>query len=118
MSHGQIRHIEIAGRTGPELEAFYAKLFGWGINARDMAGYRYADVTAPSTRPGMGIRHEPDGHPEVVIYVEVDDLEEAVREAEILGAEIRIPPMEYGAQRFALINDPEGNPVGLLAPDD
>ena len=118
MSHGKIRHVEIAGRSGPELEAFYARLFGWTMKPRDMAGYRYADVETPAPMgQTVGVRHEPDGAPELVIYVEVDDLEATVREAEAMGAELRIPPMEYGPQRFALINDPEGNPVGLLAGD-
>ncbi len=118
MAHGSIRHIEIAGRDGPKLEEFYQLLFGWRMKPQDLAGYRYTDVTPPAAAPGGptgGIRHEPDGKPELVVYVEVDDLETTVDLAEDLGAEVRIPPTEHGGNRFALINDPEGNPIGLLA---
>jgi len=62
---------------------------------------------------GAGIRHEPEGDPEIVVYVEVEDVDRAVERAKGLGASVRIPPMEYGNLRFALIEDPEGNPIGL-----
>ena len=112
-----IKHIEIAGRDGRRLESFYRQLFGWEIQRKQVSGFDYSDIVFEEG-PSAGIRHEPDGHPEVVVYVEVRNLERAVHEAKELGAKVRIPPMEYGDLHFALIQDPEGNPIGLTQKPD
>lgn len=109
----QIKHIEIAGVDGPALRSFYGELFGWEITRRDVAGFDYYDVQVGG-EPTAGIRPEPDGRAEIVVYVEVSDLDRTVERAEELGGSVRIPPMEHGDLRFALVEDPEGNPIGLL----
>lgn len=108
-------HFEIAGRDGETLEEFYSKLFGWTIGRRHVGGYPYGDVedAAPAELTG-GIRHEPEGEPEIVIYVGVPDVAGFFDRAQELGAGVRIPPMEAGELTFALIEDPEGNPIGLI----
>ena len=108
----RIKHIEIAGIDGGKLKVFYSRLFDWKITQRDVAGFDYYDI-ATGGESSAGIRHEPDGKPEIVVYVEVSDLDESVEKAKALGATIRIPPKEYGDLLFALIEDPEGNPIGL-----
>lgn len=108
----KIKHIEIAGVDGNALRTFYGELFGWQISRREVAGFDYFDIELGG-EPTGGIRHEPEGKPEIVVYVEVSDLKEAVDRATSLGATVRIPPMQYGELEFALIEDPEGNPIGL-----
>ena len=108
----KIKHIKIAGVDGYKLQVFYGKLFGWGISRREVGGFDYHDIDIPGALTA-GIRHEPKGEPEIVIYVEVNDLDRSVEKAEALGGSIRIPPTQHGSLRFALIEDPEGNPVGL-----
>lgn len=108
----KIQHIEIAGKDGGKLRVFYSELFDWTIARRDVAGFDYYDIDL-GEGPTAGIRHEPEGQPEIVVYVEVDNLDASVEKAKTLGATVRIPPMEYGDLRFALIQDPEGNPIGL-----
>jgi predicted enzyme related to lactoylglutathione lyase len=108
----RIKHIEIAGVDGNRLQAYYAELFGWDITHRDVGGFDYHDIDLPGELTG-GIRHEPNGKPEIVIYVEVDDLEGSIENARALGGSVRIPPTHHGDFRFALMQDPEGNPVGL-----
>lgn len=107
-----IKHIEIAGRDGGRLKAFYGELFGWSIVQKDVGGFDYYDIDLAGDL-SAGIRNEPDGKPELVVYIEVDDLDQSVRRAKSLGASVRIPPMEFGKLRFALIEDPEGNPIGM-----
>ena len=109
---GKIGHIEFAGTDGAALKDFYSGLFGWEISHRDMGGFDYFDITTDSDFTA-GIRHEPEGCAEIVIYIQVKDVDEAVATAQELGAGVRIPPMDYGDLRFALITDPQGNPVGL-----
>ncbi|NNF51776.1 MAG: hypothetical protein HKN59_04985 [Gammaproteobacteria bacterium] len=110
----RIKHIEIAGRNGEQLKKFYAELFDWQIERKDVSGFDYYDIkTEPGGKPTAGIRHEPEGKAELVVYIEVDDLEKTVARAKKLNANVRIPPMLYGELTFALIEDPEGNPIGL-----
>lgn len=108
----KIKHIEIAGIDGARLKSFYGKLFDWEIKRREIAGFDYYDIEAES-EPTAGIRHEPEGKPEIVVYVEVSDLHQSLEKAKALGAAVRIPPKTNGELRFALIEDPEGNPIGL-----
>jgi predicted enzyme related to lactoylglutathione lyase len=109
----RFKHIEIAGVDGYKLQTFYKRLFGWAASRREVGGFDYHDLDVPGSLTA-GIRHEPKGKPEVVVYVEVNDLDRSVEKAEQLGGNIRIPPTEHGNLRFAIIEDPEGNPVGLV----
>lgn len=109
----KVRHLEIAGKDGARLKEFYGALFGWKIRRREVAGSDYYDVDLDGG-PTLGIRHEPDGEAELVAYYEVEDLSSSVETAVGLGAVVRIRPMEYEGLVFALLEDPEGNPVGLL----
>lgn len=52
-------------------------------------------------------------HP--TVYVQVDDLHGSSRRAETLRAEILVPPNPIpGVGATALLDDPEGNTVGLF----
>lgn len=110
---GRIGHIEIAGQDGEKLEEFYANLLGWQIDRRDIGGHQYGDVKLEGASHSLGIRHEPDGKAEIVLYVAVEDLDASVAKALDLGATLRIPRIDAGEIYFALVQDPEGNPLGL-----
>lgn len=107
-------HFEIAGRDGKRLEEFYSKLFGWKIERKEAGGSPYGLIQTDRDDLTGGIRHEPEGDPEVVLYIRVPVLTDAVEAARRLGGEVRIPPMTAGGLTFALIRDPEGNRVGMI----
>lgn len=113
-----ITYLEIAGRDGEKLESFYSRLFNWRIERRDehnVGGAPYGSVKEGDAGPiNLGIRHEPQGQAELVFYIEVPDLDAAFAKAKELGAEVRIPPMTAPGVTFALVQDPEGNPIGLV----
>jgi hypothetical protein len=80
---------------------------------------QYGFISEGSAGPvGGGIRHEPDGKPEVVFYVEVDDVKLAIEHAKALGATVRIEPINTGDVTFGMIRDPQGNSVGLIERPD
>ena len=108
----KVRHIEFAGPDADSLRSFYGRLFGWAASGRDVGGYQYFDLEMPGGLTA-GIRQEPQGVGEIVAYVDVEDLATSVQQAQALGAKIRIPPKIVGAIRFALVEDPAGNPIGL-----
>lgn len=110
-----IIHFEIAGTDGPALESFYTRLFGWDIDHQGQGDMQYGFVRGGSAGSiGGGIRHEPNGHAEVVFYVEVEDLEASIEEARNLGGTVRIEPVDTGDVTFAMIVDPQGNSIGLI----
>ncbi len=115
-----IIHFEVAGTNGPELEYFYSGLFEWEIDHQGEGDMQYGFVANGSAGPvGGGIRHEPGGEAEVVFYVEVDDLSEAMERAQALGGTVRIEPIDTGDITFGMIRDPQGNSIGLIQrPED
>lgn len=109
-----IVHIEFAGVNGAQLESFYRDLFGWSINRENVGGFPYGRINFGASELTGGIRHEPEGKAELVIYVGVEDLATSFAKAQELGGSVLIPPMETPEVTFALIADPEGNPIGLV----
>jgi predicted enzyme related to lactoylglutathione lyase len=110
-----ISHIEIAGPNGDKLRDFYSGLFGWSIEVKNEHGFDYGWFSPPFTETVTGgLRYEPEGKAETVFYVSVEDLEETVKLAEALGGTVRIPPMDGAGRRFAMVEDPDGNTVGLI----
>jgi hypothetical protein len=50
-----------------------------------------------------------------MVYVEVDDLQQALDKAESLGGKTVMPPMDIpDAVSLAMFTDPSGNVIGLV----
>lgn len=114
-----IIHFEVAGTDGPELESFYRSLFDWKIDHQGEGDMQYGFISDGSAGPiGGGIRHEPTGGAEVVFYVEVEDLSDAMEQAQALGGSVRIEPIDTGDVTFGMIRDPQGNSIGLIQRPD
>lgn len=106
-------HFEITGKDGRKLQEYYAKLFGWEINADNPMAYGL--VPPGKVGIGGGICAGPGG---IVIYVAVPDLQAALDKAVALGGQVA-HPIEHvpGMVTFAHIQDPEGNIMGLVLDD-
>ena len=103
-------HFEIHGKDGAQIQKFYASMFGWSVNADNPM--HYGMVTDAGV--GGGITAS-DMAPAVVIYVEVPDLDAALKKAEGLGATTVAPPMDVpGGPSIAQFHDPAGNVCGLI----
>jgi len=106
-------HFEILGKDATALQKFYADLFGWNIDASNPM--QYGMVAAGEGGIGGGVGPTMDGATNVTVYVQVDDLQAALDQAEKLGAKTVMPPMDVpGGPSIAQFTDPEGNKVGLL----
>jgi uncharacterized protein len=114
--NNSVSFFEVISADAPRAQRFYADLFGWKVVADpEMDGYalvQNTDDAAPIG--GIGPWTEP-GSGGVKVYVQVDDLEAALKRAVELGGKQLVPPTDlpgdYG--RFAMFADPDGNPVGL-----
>ncbi len=99
----------------PERSArFYQQMFDWAIDADNALGYRIAKTgdggmdggfwPAPPTTPSF-----------VQLFVEVDDVAQAVERATGFGGGIIVPPqMLPNGDQLAILRDPEGVSFGVM----
>lgn len=118
MTKRNIVHIEIPAADGAQAGEFYQKLFGWKIqhvpemnytmwDAGDGTGGGFIDL-GETTRPG-----------DVLIYVNSDDIEADLKQAESLGAKIIQEKMEIPQTGwFGIFQDPTGNKIALYTSMD
>jgi predicted enzyme related to lactoylglutathione lyase len=104
-------HFEIGGRDRARSAEFYGALFGW--TTREMGEASMIDTGAGSGIPGhfTALGHEPYRY--VTVYVDVDDVPGYLANAESLGGETLIPPVEIPQGTFAWFKDLDGNVIGL-----
>ena len=123
-----VAHFEIYGDNPEKLASFYQKLFNWGISATpQVEGYWLirtvpADAQSAPTQTGGingGLMKRP--MPEArawMNYVTVKSLDESLKQAASLGAQIlrpksAVPKMGW----FAMVADPEMNVFGIWQDD-
>jgi uncharacterized protein len=118
-----IVHFEVMAKDAAAIRTFYADLFDWKIDADNPLDYGMvsADDNAPggagTSGIGGGIGQMPDGHDGyATFYVDVDDVEGALSEAEQLGgSRLMGPENVMEGLTIGLFTDPEGHIVGLAA---
>ena len=105
--------FEIIGKDGPKLREFYSSLFGWKFHVAQEMDYGMMEAGAGGI--GGGIGSGSGNMPSyVAIYVQVEDINAALKEAESLGGKTLMPRTVVPNQViFALFSDPEGHLVGL-----
>jgi uncharacterized protein len=104
--------FEIAGKDASKTQDFYRKLFDWEINADNPI--RYGEVAHVGNGIGGGV-HAVGDSPGTTIYVQVDDLDEALAKVNELGGKTVQEPADVpGGPKIAQFTDPAGNQIGLL----
>jgi uncharacterized protein len=111
--------FELIARDQATLQAFYGAVFGWTYRI-GTGGFAYVDFPTAS-RPllggiGQAQAGVPGFEPGHNFYLLVDSLEATIAAAEDHGGALSMPIAEVDGYRFAMITDPEGNPVGLIEP--
>ncbi len=108
-------HFEIRSSGSEKLHKYYADLFGWHVDASNPMGYGLVDTHTDKGISGgiTGTNGEPNS---VTFYVEVEEIDAKLKEAEERGGEIVVPVTSIpGMVTFAMFSDPEGNCVGLVS---
>jgi len=113
--HG-ICHIEIPSKDFDKAKKFYGEVFGWECNyVKEMD---YLMFKAPAgLNGGFTKEHELSARPGVLLYIEVSDIPGTVKKIERSGGKVVVgktmitPEIGY----FAMVNDLEGNRLGLWA---
>jgi uncharacterized protein len=116
-------HFEVVGKDGMALNTFYSQLFDWTIDSNNPIGYgmvaREGNVNADGVGIGGGIMGAMQGMEDypghVTFYVEVPDVEAALKQAESLGGTRRMGPDEVpGGPVLGQFVDPEAHLIGLV----
>ncbi|MBK1613707.1 glyoxalase [Rubrivivax gelatinosus] len=120
-THGAFSWNELLTGDPERAAGFYAGLFGWSVEAQEIAGGTYRVVkTADGTAVGgiMGIPPDspPGMPPHWGSYVTVDSVDDAIAKAEALGGTVIVPPMDIpGVGRMAVLRDPTGAAVNVMS---
>jgi len=113
-------HFEIIGKDGAKLQAYYAELFGWEMDADNPMNYGVVPREGNSDANGIGIGGGVAGGPEgydghVTFYVQMDDVEAGMAKAEELGGTRVFGPDEVmPGLVIGQFLDPEGHMVGIV----
>jgi uncharacterized protein len=116
MAHGQITHIEFPADDIERARRFYAELLGWQLNEMEgFPGYLLFSFGAIESAGGaIGERGKSAGE-RLRVYVEVNAIDEVVARVPGLGGTLVTERTEIPGQGwYAVINDSEGNEVGLF----
>jgi hypothetical protein len=112
-------HFEVMAQDRKQLMPFYTGLFGWKIDADNPMGYGVIAHSDNYSNGGVGIGggifgDMPAGQDGVTFYVEVDDIEATLQQAEKLGGKRLMGPDQTGGPKFGHLLDPEGHWIGLF----
>jgi len=108
----KVVHFEIVGNDAKKSQEFYRALFGWTVDADNE--YNYGMVDPKETGIGGGIGGGVGGPSHATFYVEVDDLQATLDQAERLGGKTRMPPDDVAGVTIAQFEDPDGVIIGLI----
>lgn len=114
MAKGSITHIEFPADDVERAKRFYGAVAGWEFG--EMEGLPNYWLFRTSDTAGGGLGKRGDTVSNVVrVYIDVDDLEDAIAAASASGGKVVTPPSPVpGFGRYAAVLDPEGNEVGLF----
>ena len=111
----KIAWYEVLGKDADALRGFYGEMFGWKYQL--MEEMNYGLIQHEEGEVGGGVGATPEGPGWSTFYVGTDDLNASIAKAKKLGGKVVMPRTELpDGGVIAVIQDPEGHPVGLVQP--
>lgn len=124
MSHTVI-HFEIPADDLEKMRAFYRNVFDWKYT--EIPELQYTTIaTVPTDDKGMlkepgvngGIYKRTEKGQVPLNYISVESVDEFIERATRNGGKVRAPKMYVPhVGDIAVIEDPEGNPLGIIRPE-
>lgn len=118
-THGAFSWNELMTTDPDAALKFYGALFGWTTEAMAMPDGTYHVVKANGTAVGgvMAMPKEAGGMPPCWgSYVTVDDVDATARRTKELGGKVIHGPQDIpGVGRFAVVSDPQGAVINVIA---
>jgi uncharacterized protein len=122
----KVVHFEIPADDLARAKTFYSSVFGWKLETSEMpGGAEYTSVVTTAVDESTQLPTEPGGinggmtprdpsMPAPVITIDVDAIDDALREVETAGGSTVLPRTAIpGMGAFAYFKDTEGNVMGL-----
>ena len=120
----KVVHFEIPADDVERAKSFYGSVFEWDLNTMQMDEGEYTiatttpvDESMMPTEPGGingGLMQRSDETPSPVITIDVDDIEQSLKNVEAAGGSTVTPRTPIpGMGAFGYFKDPEGNVMGL-----
>jgi predicted enzyme related to lactoylglutathione lyase len=111
--------FEISAKHQDGLKCFYQQVFGWQYRI-GTGQFAYVDFSG-NTPPllggiGQSLPHIPGFEPGHRFYLLVDELCPVIARAVSAGGTQQMAPTCVDGYHFAIILDPEDNPIGLITP--
>ena len=116
---GQVTHFEIYGEQPEKLAEFYSTLFGWQLERAPGVDYWRIQTSRNAKGFDGGLTYRPSAGPRCWIhYVVVDSVDEALAEAQRMGANVLRPKTAVPKAGWcAVLADPQGNPFAIWQAD-
>lgn len=116
---GAIGWMDLTVPDADTIRDFYKDVVGWKIESISMGDYNDYCMLSPDdgiVRTGIcNALGENAGIPaQWIMYINVRDLDESIREVEKGGGQVLNGPRSLGESRFCIIQDPAGACVGLF----
>ncbi|MET7331186.1 VOC family protein [Nonomuraea sp. NPDC005650] len=110
-----IVHFSVVGQDPDALARFYTETFGWGSPRHPDPASSFLQTGEAGDLTGVVKPDElGDPTPRVTMWIEVDDLDAALRRIEALGGRaVGATAVLSQGPRVARFADPEGNVMGL-----
>jgi hypothetical protein len=123
-----ISYFDIPADNVDRAKHFYKSLLGWKIeptktspDQEKMAAMQYHDITLGKPEEGtmnMGGLYKRHMTEHILNFVLVDDIDKVLAKVEKLGGKVTMPKEEIkGVGLSAVIQDSEGNVIGLWKPE-
>ena len=120
----KVVHFEIPADDVERAKSFYGSVFDWELNTMQMDEGEYTIATTtpvdesmmPTESGGIngGLMQRSDETPSPVITIDVDDIEQSLKDVEAAGGSTVTPRTPIpGMGAFGYFKDPEGNVMGL-----
>jgi predicted enzyme related to lactoylglutathione lyase len=115
---GTLAWTELVSPDAGAARDFYSRLFGWGVELRPttFSPEPYTNFTRGGRQVGgmiqLSARVMP---PQWLPYFGTPNADAASAKAEALGGTTIVPPSDVVGGRFAILHDPQGAPLGVIA---
>jgi predicted enzyme related to lactoylglutathione lyase len=118
MSKNPVVFWELASHDAEKSVAFFRKVFDWDIELDEDSGIHFIPAGDAASKFGGGgiFTLRKSRLPFVSVYIQVDDIEEKVRQVEEAGGLIIEPPQSFvpGGTKICLFTEPSGVIFAML----
>jgi uncharacterized protein len=111
LKHGKICYVQLPAADPGSAAAFYERVFGWRLRQHDDGAIAFDDSTGEVS--GNWVQDRSPADPGALIYLWVDDIDEAVERVRAEGCGIVQGIGGDPGELTARFRDPGGNIIGL-----